>query len=67
MPRPQKIQEKTKIYNLLITVNHFERLSKYAHNMHKIAGEQVSVADLMREAISVYLDNLDREYENGKK
>jgi hypothetical protein len=35
--------------------------------MHKIAGEQVSVADLMREAISVYLDNLDREYENGKK
>jgi hypothetical protein len=55
------------MYNLLITVNHFERLSKYAHNMHKIAGEQVSIADLMREAISVYLDNLDREYENGKK
>jgi len=67
MPRPFKIQEKTKSYNLLLTVNQFDRLSKHAHAMHKKAGEQVSVADLIREAIDTHLDKLNREQENDTK
>jgi hypothetical protein len=35
--------------------------------MHKKAGEQVSVADLIREAIDTHLDKLNKEQENDTK
>ena len=47
MPRPNKILEPTKTYNLLL---------KEAHQMQKTAREQVAVADLIREAIDIYIE-----------
>jgi len=64
MPRPNKILEPTKTYNLLMTVDQFERLQGYSHNMTKRSLEQVSIADLIRDAIEVYLEVLEGENEN---
>lgn len=64
MPRPNKILEPTKTYNLLMTVDQFERLQGYSHNMTKRSLEQVSIADLIRDAIEVYLEALEGQNEN---
>jgi hypothetical protein len=39
----------------------YDKLSKHAHDMQKISREQVAVADLIREAIDVYIEVLDEE------
>ena len=61
MPRPNKILEPTKTYNLLMKQDQYDKLSKHAHDMQKISREQVAVADLIREAIDVYIEVLDEE------
>lgn len=69
MGRPNKILEPTKTYNLLMKEEQYDKLSKLAHDMQKRSLEQVAVADLIRDAIDVYLETLDEEqdadvYEN---
>lgn len=61
MPRPNKIQEETKIYNLLMTVEQYDKLYKTAHDRQRTELEQVSVADLIREAIDIYIHVLEQE------
>jgi len=61
MPRPNKILEPTKTYNLLMKEEQYARLSKIAHDMQKRSLEQVAVADLIRDAIDIYLEALDEE------
>ena len=63
MPRPIKILEPTKPYNLLIKVSQFERLTTIAEHMQKTSLEQVAVADLIRDAIDVYLNVIEEENE----
>jgi len=41
----------------------YNKLSKYAHDMQKKSREQVAVADLIREAIDIYLEALEEEQE----
>tara|TARA_B100001063_G_C16676890_1_gene509536 strand:+ start:580 stop:777 length:198 start_codon:yes stop_codon:yes gene_type:complete len=61
MPRPNKILEPTKTYNLLMKQDQYDRLSKHAEDMQKVSIEQVAVADLIRDAIDVYIEVLDEE------
>ena len=61
MPRPHKIQEKTKTYNLLMTQVQYDVLAKHAHEMQQASREQVAVADLIREAIDVYIEALEED------
>ena len=61
MPRPHKIQEKTKTYNLLMTQVQYDILAKHAHEMQQTSREQVAVADLIREAIDVYIEALEED------
>tara|TARA_R100001509_G_scaffold153194_2_gene113909 strand:- start:253 stop:450 length:198 start_codon:yes stop_codon:yes gene_type:complete len=61
MPRPPKIDEPTKTYNLLMTKSQYDRLATYAESMQKKSLEQVAVADLIRDAIDIYLEILDEE------
>ena len=63
MPRPNKILEETKTYNLLMTVEQWDKLSKMSHEQPKTSLEQVSVADLIREAIDIYIQILEDENE----
>ena len=61
MPRPNKILEPTKTYNLLMKQDQYDRLRKHAEDMQKVSIEQVAVADLIRDAIDVYIEVLDEE------
>ena len=56
MPRPNKILEPTKTYNLLLKEAQYDKLAYAAHQMQKTAREQVAVADLIREAIDLYIE-----------
>jgi hypothetical protein len=46
---------------LNIKIEDYDRLAKIAHDESLIYGQQVAVADLIREAIGVYLDALEEE------
>jgi hypothetical protein len=61
MARPPKIDEPTKTYVLLMKQKQFDELSVFAKEMQKKSLEQVAVADLIREAIDIYLDALKEE------
>jgi predicted DNA-binding protein len=66
MPRPHKIREDTKTYNLLMPTRQYDILSAHSHEMTRAGMEQVAVADLIREAIDVYIEALeDEEYEGN--
>ena len=56
MPRPPKILEPTKTYNLLLKEAQYDKLASAADQMQKSAREQVAVADLIREAIDIYIE-----------
>ena len=64
MPRPPKINAETKTYNLMMTVDQYNRLSNIAQDMQKRSLEQVSVADLIRDSIDIYLEALEDEQQN---
>ena len=61
MPRPVKITEPTKLYNLLIKQNQYDKLAKIASNMQKKSLEQIAVADLIRDAIDAYISVIEEE------
>ena len=66
MPRPNKTLEPTKTYNLLMKQTQYDKLERYASDMQKKSLEQVAVADLIRDAIDIYLESLeDDDYEGG--
>jgi|TARA_R110000751_G_scaffold33242_1_gene82897 predicted DNA-binding protein len=67
MPRPNKILEPTKTYNLLMKEEQYDRLAYIAHQMQKTKLEQVAVADLIRDAIDIYLEVLEEEHETESK
>ncbi len=63
MVRPIKLNKETKTYNLTIPVDDFNELSKYSHLQTQRYNVQVSVADLIRSAVSLYLEDLRQEEE----
>ncbi len=66
MPRPAKIDEPTKQYKLLMTVKSYEILEKHATQLQAKSIDQVSVADLIRESIDIYIEALeDDDYDGG--
>ena len=66
MARPHKILEDTKTYSLLMSVKQYDILSAHSRRMTKRGLEQVAVADLIREAIDVYIEALeDDDYDGG--
>jgi predicted DNA-binding protein len=67
MPRPNKILEPTKTYNLLMKEEQYSRLAYIAEQMQKTKLEQVAVADLIRDAIDIYLEVLEEEHETESK
>jgi hypothetical protein len=58
MARPNKISEKTKSYNLTISIKDYSELEKFATRESGRYAIQVSVADLIRNAIKLYLEDL---------
>jgi hypothetical protein len=64
MPRPNKILEPTKTYNLLMKEEQYDKLAYIAHQMQKSSYQQVSVADLIRESVDIYIEAYEEEDEN---
>ena len=64
MPRPNKILEPTKTYNLLMKEEQYDKLAYIAHQMQKSAYQQVSVADLIRESVDIYIEAYEEDDEN---
>jgi hypothetical protein len=62
MPRPNKILEPTKTYNLLMKEEQFDKLAYVAHQMQKTSLEQVAVADLIRESLDIYVEAYEEEH-----
>lgn len=58
MARPNKIGDKTKSYNLTVSVADYNELDKFATRESDRYAVQVSVADLIRNAIKLYLEDL---------
>jgi len=61
MPRPNKILEPTKTYNLMLKQVQYDKLESAAKEMQKTSLEQVAVADLIREAIDIYIEAWEDE------
>ncbi len=61
MPRPNKILEPTKTYNLMLKQLQYNKLALAAEQMQKNSIEQVAVADLIREAIDIYIEAWEDE------
>ena len=62
MPRPNKILEPTKTYNLLMKEEQFDKLAYVAHQMQKTSLVQVAVADLIRESLDIYVEAYEEEH-----
>ena len=56
MARPAKLDEPTKQYKLLMTVKQYDVLDKHAKMLQRTSREQISVADVIRESIAIYID-----------
>ena len=56
MPRPNKILEPTKQYNVMLKVSQYEELAKIATFLQQTSLDQVSVADIIRESIDIYIE-----------
>lgn len=67
MVRPLKLKSETKSYNFCIPVDQYDRLSEHAKRMQRRKFEQVSVADLIRTAVGIYLEVLDEDFIDEKK
>jgi hypothetical protein len=63
MGRPAKIPDPTKTYNLLMSVEQYDKLAYHAARLQKKSLEQVSVGDLMRDSIELYIEALDEEHD----
>jgi|TARA_X000001316_G_C911983_1_gene27095 hypothetical protein len=63
MARPVKLTVETKTYNLTIPVTDYDMLSEYSNTHTERYGTQISVADLIRSAITLYLEDLRQEEE----
>ena len=55
MPRPTTILEPTKMYNLMMKQEQYDKLATLSEKMQRQSLEQIAVADLIRDAIDVYL------------
>ena len=64
MPRPPKIDEPTKTYSLLLKISQYEKLATIATFLQQSSIEQVAVADLMREAIEIYIQSFEEEMDD---
>ena len=62
MTRPNKIFQDTTSYNLKIEKKDYEELKKYSTKESDTFNMQVSIADLIRTSVKLYLEDLRKLY-----
>ena len=63
MTRPNKILSETISYNLTIEKKDYKELKEYSAKETERFNQQISVADLIRTSVKLYLDDLKQVYE----
>ena len=62
MTRPNKIFSETMSYNLTIEKKDYDKLRNFSTKESETYNMQVSVADLIRTSVKLYLDDLKKAY-----
>ena len=66
MTRPNKIFSETMSYNLTIEKKDYDKLRDFSTKESETYNMQVSVADLIRTSVKLYLDDLEKAYAKGQ-
>ena len=66
MARPKKFKEDVKMYNIALPIKTFEKLSKISLHETQNSLEHISIADLIRSSIEVFVECYEEENVNGK-
>ena len=66
MARPKKFKEDVKMYNIALPIKTFEKLSKISLHETQNSLEHISIADLIRSSIEVFVECYEKENVNGK-
>ena len=66
MARPKKFTEDVKMYNIALSVNMFKKLSAISLQETQNSLEHISIADLIRSSIEVFVECYEKENVNGK-
>ena len=62
MTRPNKIFSETMSYNLTIEKKDYDKLRNFSTKESETFNMQVSVADLIRTSVKLYIDYLEKAY-----
>ena len=66
MARPKKFKEDVNMYNIALPIKTFEKLSKISLHETQNSLEHISIADLIRSSIDIYVDAYEKEFKDGK-
>ena len=66
MARPKKFKEDVKMYNIALSVDMFKKLSAISLQETQNSLEHISIADLIRSSIDIYVDAYEKEFKDGK-
>ena len=67
MTRPNNIFSETMSYNLTIEKKDYEELKNYSTKESDTFNMQVSIADLIRTSVKLYIEDLRKEYERKER
>ena len=67
MTRPNKIFSETMTYNLAIEKKDYEQLRKFSTMESETFNMQVSIADIIRTSVKLYLDDLNKAYDEKRR
>ena len=64
MARPKKFKKATKMYNIALPTDTFKKLSEISLHETKNSLTHISIADLIRSSIDVYIECYEEENAN---
>ena len=67
MARPNKLFKETMSYNLTIEKKDYEELKNFSTKESNTFNMQVSIADLIRTSVKLYIEDLRKEYERKER
>ena len=67
MTRPNKIFTETTTYSLTIEKKDYEKLKNFSTKESDTFNMQVSLADLIRTSVKLYIEDLRKEYERKER
>ena len=67
MTRPNKIFSETMSYNLTIEKKDYDKLRNFSTKESETFNMQVSIADIIRTSVKLYLEDLNKAYDEKRR